>query len=35
MTDTDEHMDRLESYRRVAGVAATIEVKPTTAVEEA
>jgi luciferase family oxidoreductase group 1 len=32
VTDTYEHVDRLESYRRVAGVAATIEVKPTVAV---
>jgi luciferase family oxidoreductase group 1 len=27
VTDTYEHVDRLESYRRVAGVATTIEVK--------
>jgi luciferase family oxidoreductase group 1 len=33
VTDTYEHVDRLESYRRVAGVATTIEVKPTVAVE--
>ena len=33
VTDTYEHADRLESYRRVAGVATTIEVKPTLAVE--
>jgi luciferase family oxidoreductase group 1 len=33
VTDTFEHADRLESYRRVAGVATTIEVKPTVAVE--
>jgi luciferase family oxidoreductase group 1 len=33
VTDTYEHADRLESYRRVAGVATTIEVKPTVAVE--
>jgi luciferase family oxidoreductase group 1 len=33
VTDTYEHVDRLESYRRVAGVAATIEAKPTVAVE--
>jgi luciferase family oxidoreductase group 1 len=33
VTDTYEHVDRLESYRRVAGVAGTIEVKPTVAVE--
>jgi luciferase family oxidoreductase group 1 len=29
VTDTYEHADRLESYQRVAEVAATIEVKPT------
>ena len=28
VTDTYEHADRIESYRRVAGVAAMIEVKP-------
>jgi alkanesulfonate monooxygenase SsuD/methylene tetrahydromethanopterin reductase-like flavin-dependent oxidoreductase (luciferase family) len=33
VTDTYEHVDRLESYRRVAGVATKIEVKPTVAVE--
>src|SRR5580692_9274290 len=33
VTDTYEHADRLESYRRVAGVAATIEVKPSVALE--
>src|SRR5271163_724238 len=33
VTDTYEHGDRLESYRRVAGVAISIEVKPTVAVE--
>jgi luciferase family oxidoreductase group 1 len=33
VTDTYEHADRLESYRRVADVATTIEVKPTVAVE--
>jgi hypothetical protein len=33
VTDTYEHADRLQSYRRVAGVAAMIEVKPTLAVE--
>jgi luciferase family oxidoreductase group 1 len=33
VTDTYEHADRIESYRRVAGVAATIEVGPTVAVE--
>ncbi len=32
VTDTYEHSDRLESYRRLAGVAATIEVKPLAAV---
>jgi len=25
VTDTYEHQDRLESYRRLAGIAATIE----------
>jgi luciferase family oxidoreductase group 1 len=29
VTDTYEHADRIESYRRVAGVATMIEVKPT------
>jgi len=33
VTDTYEHADRLQSYRRVAGVAAMIEIKPTLAVE--
>jgi luciferase family oxidoreductase group 1 len=33
VTDTYEHADRIESYRRVAGVAAIIEVKPSVAVE--
>jgi luciferase family oxidoreductase group 1 len=33
VTDTYEHADRVESYRRVAGVAATIEVKPRVTVE--
>ncbi len=33
VTDTYEHADRIESYRRVAGVATMIEVKPTVAVE--
>jgi luciferase family oxidoreductase group 1 len=28
VTDTYEHADRLESYQRVAGIAAMIEVKP-------
>lgn len=31
VTDTYEHADRLQSYQRVAGVAATIETKPTAA----
>jgi luciferase family oxidoreductase group 1 len=33
VTDTYKHADRIESYRRVAGVAAIIEVKPSVAVE--
>jgi luciferase family oxidoreductase group 1 len=33
VTDTYEHEDRIESYRRVAGVATMIEVKPTVTVE--
>ena len=33
VTDTDEPGDRIESYRRVAGVATMIEVKTTVAVE--
>jgi luciferase family oxidoreductase group 1 len=33
VTDTYEHADRLESYRRVADVAAAIEVKPAVAIE--
>ncbi len=33
VTDTYEHADRLQSYRRVAEVATMIEVKPTVAVE--
>ena len=33
VTDTYEHTDRVESYRRVAGLATMIEVKPTVAVE--
>jgi luciferase family oxidoreductase group 1 len=33
VADTYEHADRIESYRRVAGVATTIEVKPPVAVE--
>jgi len=28
VTDTYEHADRMESYRRVAGIAAMIEAKP-------
>jgi hypothetical protein len=31
-TDTYKHADRLQSYRRVAGVATMIEVKPSVAV---
>jgi len=33
VTDTYEHADRIESYRRVAGLATMIEVKSTVAVE--
>jgi alkanesulfonate monooxygenase SsuD/methylene tetrahydromethanopterin reductase-like flavin-dependent oxidoreductase (luciferase family) len=33
VTDTYEHADRIESYRRVAGLATMIEVKATVAVE--
>ncbi len=33
VTDTYEHADRLDSYRRVAAVAATITTKPTVAIE--
>src|SRR5277367_400821 len=33
VTDTYEHADRIESYRRVADVATMIEVKPTVVVE--
>src|ERR1700683_2198824 len=33
VTDTYEHADRIESYRRVAGVATVIEVKPRVTVE--
>jgi alkanesulfonate monooxygenase SsuD/methylene tetrahydromethanopterin reductase-like flavin-dependent oxidoreductase (luciferase family) len=33
VTDTYEHADRIESYRRVAAVAAAIEVKRNVAVE--
>jgi hypothetical protein len=32
VTDTYEHADRIESYRRVAGVVTIIEVKPPVAV---
>jgi luciferase family oxidoreductase group 1 len=32
VTDTYEHADRLESYRRVAAIARTIQMKPTVAV---
>jgi alkanesulfonate monooxygenase SsuD/methylene tetrahydromethanopterin reductase-like flavin-dependent oxidoreductase (luciferase family) len=33
VTDTYEHADRIESYRRVAGVATMIEAQPIVAVE--
>jgi luciferase family oxidoreductase group 1 len=33
VTDTYEHADRIESYRRVAGVATKIEVRPTVVAE--
>jgi luciferase family oxidoreductase group 1 len=33
VTDTYEHADRLDSYRRVADVASAIEVKPAVAIE--
>jgi luciferase family oxidoreductase group 1 len=33
VTDTYEHADRLESYRRAANIAASLEVKPSIAVE--
>jgi hypothetical protein len=33
VTDTYESADRIGSYRRVAGVAAMIEVKPSVTVE--
>jgi luciferase family oxidoreductase group 1 len=33
VTDTYDHADRLQSYQRVAGIAASIEVKPALAVE--
>jgi luciferase family oxidoreductase group 1 len=32
VTDAYEHVDRIESYRRVADVASTIQVKPSVAV---
>jgi hypothetical protein len=32
VTDTYEHADRLQSYQRVGGIAAMIEVKPIVAV---
>jgi hypothetical protein len=32
-TETDQHADRLDSYRRVAGIASTIEVTPCLVVE--
>jgi uncharacterized membrane protein len=33
VTDTYEHADRIESYRRVAGVATMIEMRSTVSVE--
>jgi luciferase family oxidoreductase group 1 len=33
VTDTYEHADRLESYRRVAGIAATIDLRPSVSAE--
>jgi luciferase family oxidoreductase group 1 len=33
VTDTYEHIDRLESYQRVASIAATLDLKPREAVE--
>jgi len=33
VTDTYEHADRIESYRRVAGLATIIEVEPRVTVE--
>jgi adenylylsulfate kinase-like enzyme len=33
VTDAYEHADRIELYRRVAGVATMIEEKPTVVVE--
>jgi alkanesulfonate monooxygenase SsuD/methylene tetrahydromethanopterin reductase-like flavin-dependent oxidoreductase (luciferase family) len=33
VTDTYEHTDRIESYRRVAGVATIIEGKPSETME--
>jgi alkanesulfonate monooxygenase SsuD/methylene tetrahydromethanopterin reductase-like flavin-dependent oxidoreductase (luciferase family) len=32
VTDTYEHEDRLQSYRRVADIARTIELKPAVAI---
>ena len=32
VTDTYEHADRLQSYERVAGIVAMIEVKPSVVV---
>ncbi len=32
VTDTYEHADRLQSYERVAGIASTVDIKPTLAV---
>jgi alkanesulfonate monooxygenase SsuD/methylene tetrahydromethanopterin reductase-like flavin-dependent oxidoreductase (luciferase family) len=33
VTDTYEHSDRIESYRRVAGIASVFEVNPRVSVE--
>ncbi len=33
VTDTYEHADRLQSYQRLAGIARTVELKPTVAME--
>jgi hypothetical protein len=33
MTDTDEHVGRLQPYRRAAGVDTMVEVKPDVSVE--
>jgi luciferase family oxidoreductase group 1 len=35
VTDTYEHADRLQSYRRVASIASAMEMKPTTVAAEA